>query len=180
MPNKKWSSRPPTFLGHFWPMKRLRTSADAAHISIRSSKGAQVFGALGPRLLRCSYAWKEVKRMIFESMIIPTMLDGVECCVVTVGMMEETTTVFHRLVRSALHISLHHTHKGNISSPQKNCFSPFFLGRTRFRFHGSLIFLATLALLTGMGPEPGPGVTFLPSRPQSPTHHDVFLTCASK
>jgi hypothetical protein len=36
------------------------------------------------------------------------------------------------------------------------------------------------ALLTGMGPEPGPGVTFLPSRPQSPTHHDVFLTCASK
>jgi hypothetical protein len=36
------------------------------------------------------------------------------------------------------------------------------------------------ALRTGMGPEPGPGVTFLPSRPQSPTHHDVFLTCASK
>jgi hypothetical protein len=37
-----------------------------------------------------------------------------------------------------------------------------------------------MALRTGMGPEPGPGVTFLPSRPQSPTHHDVFLTCASK
>jgi hypothetical protein len=37
-----------------------------------------------------------------------------------------------------------------------------------------------VALRTGMGPEPGPGVTFLPSRPQSPTHHDDFLTCASK
>jgi hypothetical protein len=39
---------------------------------------------------------------------------------------------------------------------------------------------AIRALRTGMGPKPGPGVTFLPSRPQSPTHHDIFLTCASK
>jgi hypothetical protein len=43
--------------------------------------------------------------MIFESVIIPTMLDVVGCCVVTAGMMEEMTTAFHRLARSALHIT---------------------------------------------------------------------------
>ena len=62
--------------------------SDATHISVRASKGAQIFGALGPKLLpvRCSYVWKDVKRLIFESMIIPKMLDGVECCgVIVVG-----------------------------------------------------------------------------------------------
>ena len=37
-----------------------------------------------------------------------------------------------------------------------------------------------MALLTGTGPELGCSVAFLPSRPRSPTHHDIFLTYASK
>ena len=92
--------------------------SDATHISVRASKGAQIFGALGPKLLRCSYVWKDVKRLIFESMIIPTMLDGVECCVLTVGMMEEMTTVYHRLIRSALHITPYTQRKHKLTSEE--------------------------------------------------------------
>ena len=90
--------------------------SDATHISVRSSKGAQIFGALGPNLLRCGYVWKDVKRLIFESMIIPTMLDGVECCVLTAGMMDEMTTIYHRLIRSALHVTPFKQRKEKLTS----------------------------------------------------------------
>jgi hypothetical protein len=33
------------------------TLSDADHVSARASRGSQVFGALGPCLLRCSYCW---------------------------------------------------------------------------------------------------------------------------
>jgi hypothetical protein len=93
--------------------------SDAAHISVRASKGAQTFGALGPKLLRCSCVWKDAKRLMFESMIIPTMLDGVECHVLTVGMMEEMTTVHHRFIRSALHITPCTQRKHELTSERK-------------------------------------------------------------
>jgi hypothetical protein len=38
-------------------------------------------------------------------MITPTMLDGVGCCALTAGMMDEMTTVYHRLIRSAVCIA---------------------------------------------------------------------------
>jgi hypothetical protein len=52
---------------------------------------------------------------MFESMVIPKMLDGVGCCVLTAGIMEEMTTVYHRLIRSALHITPHTQRKHELT-----------------------------------------------------------------
>ena len=38
-------------------------------------------------------------------MLLPTLLDGVECCVLTRVLIDELTTTYHRMVRSALGIS---------------------------------------------------------------------------
>ena len=100
------------YLGH----TTSGTLLDADHVSVRMSKGAQVFGALGPCLLRCNYVWTDVKRIVFESMIMPTMLDGVECCVLSTAMVEEMTTVCHRLIRSALHITPFKQRKWKLTS----------------------------------------------------------------
>ena len=94
------------------------TLSDADHVSVRASKGSQVFGALGPCLLRCSYVWTDVKRLVFESMILPTMLDGIECCILSTVMIEEMTTVYHRLIRSALHITPYKQRKWKLTSEE--------------------------------------------------------------
>jgi hypothetical protein len=100
------------YLGH----TTSGTLLDADHVSVRMSKGAQVFGALGPCLLRCNYVWTDVNRIVFESMIIPTMLDGVKCFVLSKAMVEEMTTVYHRLIRSALHITPFKQRKWKLTS----------------------------------------------------------------
>jgi hypothetical protein len=94
------------------------TLSDADHVSVRASKGSQVFRALGPCLLRCSYVWTDVKRLVFESMIVPTMLDGIECCVLSTVMIEKMTTVHHRLMRSALHITPYKQRKWKLTSEE--------------------------------------------------------------
>jgi hypothetical protein len=49
-------------------------------------------------------------------MIMPTMLDGIECCVLSTAMVEEMTTVHHRLIRSALHITPFKQRKWKLTS----------------------------------------------------------------
>ena len=79
--------------------------SDTPHLRQRASKAAQVFGALGKNLVRSNHVWKKVKKMVFESMTLPTLLDGIECCVVTQLALDELTTVHHRMVRASLHAS---------------------------------------------------------------------------
>jgi hypothetical protein len=59
------------------------TLSDTPHLRLWASKAAQVLGALGRNLTRSNHAWKTVKEMVFESMALPALLDGIECCVVT-------------------------------------------------------------------------------------------------
>ena len=91
---------------------------DEAHLNVRGIKAAQVYGALGPHLMRCRHVWKEVKRLVFVSMILPTMLDGIECCVLTKKGVDELTTVYHRMVRSSVHVTPFTQHKYKLTSEE--------------------------------------------------------------
>jgi hypothetical protein len=75
------------------------------HMLERMNKTTQLFGALRPNFLGPKNAWRKVKTMVFQSMILPTLLDGVECCVPTNAVLTELTTTCHRMARSALNIS---------------------------------------------------------------------------
>ena len=54
--------------------------------------------------------------MVFESMILPTLLDGIECCVVTQLALDELTTVYHRMVRASVHVSPYTQRKWKLTS----------------------------------------------------------------
>lgn len=92
------------------------TLSDTPHLRIRASKAAQVFGALGRNLMRANHVWTKVKKMVFESMILPTLLDGIECCVVTQQALDELTTVYHRMVRASSHVSPYTQRKWKLTS----------------------------------------------------------------
>ena len=78
---------------------------DDEHLRGRISRASQVFGALRQKLMADKKVWREVKRLAFEAMILPTLLDGVECCVMSQAIMAEMTTACHRMVRSSLRIT---------------------------------------------------------------------------
>ena len=89
------------YLGH-----RINTELTShLHITDRMSKATQLFGALRKNFLGSKNVWVRVKAEVFTSMILPTLLDGVECCVLSRLTMDELTTTYHRMVRSALGIS---------------------------------------------------------------------------
>ena len=89
------------YLGH-----RINDSLTShQHMADRMSKTTQLFGALRKNFLGSKNVWIKVKAEVFTSMILPTLLDGVECCVLTRLSMDENTTTCHRMVRSALGIS---------------------------------------------------------------------------
>jgi hypothetical protein len=90
-----------TYLGHVVTTDLL----DNKHLQSRVSKASQVFGALGKDVFRNKKVWKSVKSKVLLSMIIPVLLDGVECCAVSAKMMAEMETSFHRFVRSCLHVT---------------------------------------------------------------------------
>ena len=75
------------------------------HMTERMSKTTQLFGALRKNFLGSKNVWVKVKARVFTSMLLPTLLDGVECCVLTRVLIDELTTTYHRMVRSALGIS---------------------------------------------------------------------------
>jgi hypothetical protein len=100
------------YLGH----TITSTLSDTPHLRLRASKAAQAFGAPGRNLMRSNHAWKKVKKMVFESMILPTLLDGIECCVVTQQALDELTTVYHRMVRASLYVSPHTQRKWKLAS----------------------------------------------------------------
>jgi hypothetical protein len=89
------------YLGH-----RINDSLTShQHMAGRMSKTTQLFGARRKNFLGSKNAWVKVKAEVFTSMILPTLLDGVGCCVLTRLSMDELTTTCHRMVRSALGIS---------------------------------------------------------------------------
>ena len=86
------------------------------HMLERMNKTTQLFGALRPNFLGSKNVWRKVKTVVFQSMILPTLLDGVECCVLTNAIMNELTTTYHRMVRSALNISPYSQRKHRLTS----------------------------------------------------------------
>ena len=90
--------------------------SDDTHLQGRMSKAAQVFGALRSKLLGRKDVWRKVKRLVFESMIIPTLLDGVECSVVSLATLNEMTSAHHRMIRGPLNITPHTQRKYRLTS----------------------------------------------------------------
>ena len=86
------------------------------HLLDRMNKTTQLFGALRPQFLGSKNVWRKVKTVVFESMLLPTLLDGVECCVPTNAVMNELTSTYHRMVRSALSISPYSQRKHRLTS----------------------------------------------------------------
>jgi hypothetical protein len=78
---------------------------DEARLNVRGVKATQVHGALGPHLMRCRHVWKEVRRLVFVTMILPTVLDGIECFVLTKKGVDELATVHHRMARSSARVA---------------------------------------------------------------------------
>jgi hypothetical protein len=89
---------------------------DDYHLRTRISKATQIFGALKQRLLGNNQVWRQVKRVVFEAMILPTLLDGIESCVVSQRLMDELTSAFHRMVRGALRITPYTQRKYKLTS----------------------------------------------------------------
>jgi hypothetical protein len=67
---------------------------DEAHLHSRMGKAAQVFGALRPNLFAKKEVWNLVKAKIMETMIIPTLLDGTECCAISATTMNEMESLY--------------------------------------------------------------------------------------
>jgi hypothetical protein len=103
-----------TYLGHIIST----TLTDSKHLKSRMSKAAQVFGALGKNVFRNKQVWKMVKAQILKSMILPVLLDGAECCVISAKVMAEMETLYHRFIRSCLRISPYTQRKYKLSSEE--------------------------------------------------------------
>jgi hypothetical protein len=91
---------------------------DAPHIRGRISKALQLAGMLRRNLLGNRNVWKEVKRQILTGMILPTLLDGIEHCVISAAMFNEMTSAYHRIIRSCLRLSPHSQRKHRVTSEE--------------------------------------------------------------
>jgi hypothetical protein len=89
---------------------------DDAHLQSRMGKAAQVFGALRPNLFARKEVWNIVKAQTLETMIIPTLLDGAECCAITTSTMMEMESLYLRFVRTCLRITPHTQRKYRLTS----------------------------------------------------------------
>ena len=82
------------------------------------SKASQVFGALRSQMLGRKDVWNCVKARVMVTMVIPTMLDGLECCVVTAAMMRAMESQYLRQVRSCLRVTPYTQRKHKLTSMQ--------------------------------------------------------------
>jgi hypothetical protein len=89
---------------------------DDRHLQIRMRKAASVFGALRKCLLGSKHAWKSVKSKVMTTMVLPTMLDGVESCVITAQILQEMTSKYHQWIRSCCRITPYTQRKNRITS----------------------------------------------------------------
>ena len=78
---------------------------DDKHLQGRMAKAYQVFGALRPQIFGQQSVWLSVKARVMETMVIPTLLDGVECSTISQKMMCELETMYLKLVRTCLKIT---------------------------------------------------------------------------
>jgi hypothetical protein len=89
---------------------------DVAEITGRMVKASQMFGMLRRDMLASKDTWPEVKKRILEGMIIPTMLDGAEHWVVGADQRRELNSLFNRMVRSCLRMTIYTTRKYHITT----------------------------------------------------------------
>ena len=90
-----------TYLGH-----TIHSSlSDDPHIQARMSKANQVFGALRHHLFCNKHVWRKVKAEVLLAMVVPTLLDGAECCAVTAATMQDMETMYLKWVRSCLGVT---------------------------------------------------------------------------
>ena len=89
---------------------------DDTHLRSRIAKANQVFGAMRKPLFANKDVWRVVKARVMTSMIIPTMLDGAECCTITNNIMREMESLYLRLARSCLGVTTYTTRKHKIRS----------------------------------------------------------------
>jgi hypothetical protein len=81
------------------------------------SKAAQVLGALRFQLLGRKDAWRKVKGLVFGSVVvIPALLDGVECSVASQATLSEMKSTRHRMVRGFLNATPHTQRKCRLSA----------------------------------------------------------------
>jgi hypothetical protein len=100
------------YLGHIISKNLL----DDSHIQSRMAKASQVFGALRHQLFGKKEVWKNVKQKVLETMIIPTLLDGIECCAVSTKMMSDMETIYMRWVRNCMRITPYTQRKFKLTS----------------------------------------------------------------
>ena len=103
-----------TYLGHVISCELT----DDQHMRTRMAKTSQIFGALGKNVFRNKDVWKSVKAQIMTTMILPVLLDGAECSIISTKVMADMETLYHRLVRSCLHITPYTQRKFKISSEE--------------------------------------------------------------
>jgi hypothetical protein len=84
----------------------------------RMLKAVQLCGMLRKQLMASKDAWPVVKKMVFEGMIIPTLLDGAEHWIVSAEKRRELNTTFNSMVRSALRFTTCTTRKYRITSKE--------------------------------------------------------------
>jgi hypothetical protein len=89
------------YLGHY-----IHTSlSDNPHLRSRMGKANQVFGALRQPLFANKNVWRKVKASVLVTMVVPTLLDGAECCAVTAATLREMESMYLRWVRSCLGVT---------------------------------------------------------------------------
>ena len=103
-----------TYLG----ARITNTLRDDAEIRGRIGKATQMFGCLRKNLLASKDVNGEVKRTIFECMIVPTLLDGAEHWIVTAQMLQELQSAYNKMVRGALRLTTHTTRIHHITTEE--------------------------------------------------------------
>ena len=101
-----------TYLGHVIH----QDLTDDHHLRTRMGKASQVFGALRQNLFGNKNVWRKIKVRVLLTMILPTMLDGAENSIISPIIMREMETLYHRLVRSCLHITPYTQRKYKVTS----------------------------------------------------------------
>ena len=87
---------------------------DVAEITGRMIKASQMFGMLRREMLASKDTWPEVKKHTLEGIITLTMLDGAEHWVVGADQRRELNSLFNRMVRSCLRMTMYTTMKYHI------------------------------------------------------------------
>jgi hypothetical protein len=99
-----------TYLGHTITADLL----DEHHIRARMAKASQVFGALRRPLFGNKQVWKVVKASVMKTVVLPTLLDGIENCIITDTVMGHMESLYHRHVRSCLRVTPYQQRKYKI------------------------------------------------------------------